>query len=97
METTPLSAGDHEPHGGRLDGSGALVDHDVPAEHSWAGGVCSADTFTNTLCQQSWNPGFGNTDFDPDAEGTYHLRLVLLPDTFSGPPLAVAIQINVED
>lgn len=70
---------------------------ELPLAAEGTGGVCSAGTFTNTLCQQSWNPGFGNTDFDPHAEGTYHLRLVLMPDTFSGPPLAVAIQINVED
>lgn len=61
-------------------------------------GVCSADTFDlNNLCQQSWNPGFGNDDFDPDAEGTYTLRLVLTPETFNGQPLAVVIQVNVSD
>lgn len=60
-------------------------------------GVCSTDTFTSTLCQQSWNPGFGNTDFDPSVEGTYNLRLVLTPETFNGQPLAVAIRVNVSD
>jgi len=47
------------------------------------------------ICQQSWNPTFGNTDFDPTAEGTYNLRLLLTPATFSGPSLAVQIQVNV--
>lgn len=50
---------------------------------------------TETRCQQSWNPGFGNDDFDPDTAGTYDLRLVLTPETFNGPPLAVAIQVDV--
>lgn len=61
-------------------------------------GICSADTFNpDSLCQQSWNPGFGNDDFDPDEEGTYNLRLLLTPETFDGPPLAVAIQVDVVD
>lgn len=61
-------------------------------------GVCSPDTFdADSLCQQSWNPGFGNGDFDPDEEGTYSLRLLLTPETFNGPPLAVAIQVDVVD
>jgi hypothetical protein len=61
-------------------------------------GVCSADTFDpDGLCQQSWNPGFGNTDFDPDEERTYNLRVVLVPWTFNGPPIAVAIQVIVSD
>jgi hypothetical protein len=61
-------------------------------------GACSPDTFeAEHLCQQSWNPGFGNDDFDPDEEATYNLWLVLTPETFSGPPLAVVIQINVSD
>jgi hypothetical protein len=59
-------------------------------------GVCSADTFNpDSLCEQSWNPGFGNDDFDPTVEGTYDLRLVLIPETFSGPQIAVAIQVIV--
>ena len=68
-----------------------------PVELPLVVGVCSADTFTQTLCQQSWNPGFGNGDFDPDAEGIYNLRLVLTPSTFHGPPLAVVIRVNVSD
>lgn len=47
------------------------------------------------VCQQSWNPTFGNDDFDPNADGVYNLRLVLSPETFSGPSLAVKIQVNV--
>ena len=60
-------------------------------------GVCDLDalSFSSTLCQQSWNPTFGNDDFDPNAEGTYDFRLVLEPSTFNGPPIAVAIQVNV--
>ena len=58
-------------------------------------GVC--DGATATLCQQSWNPGFGNNDYDPDVEGTYNLRLVLTPETFNGSPIAVTIQVNVSD
>lgn len=50
------------------------------------GGVCSNDTFSQTLCQQSWNPGFGNADYDPDAEDSYNLRLVLTPETFNAQP-----------
>jgi hypothetical protein len=61
-------------------------------------GVCSVDTFdADSLCQQSWNPGFGNTDYDPTVARTYNLRLVLTPETFSGPPLAVVIRVNVID
>lgn len=60
-------------------------------------GVCSADTVSSTLCQQSWNPGFGNDDFDPTVPGTYHLRLVLTPETFDNPPLAVAIEVDVSE
>lgn len=55
----------------------------------------TCDATSDTLCQQSWNPTFGNDDFDPDAEGTYNLRLVLTPETFNGPPLGVKIQVNV--
>ena len=60
-------------------------------------GVCDLDalSFSSTLCQQSWNPTFGNDDFVPDAPGTYDFRLVLEPFTFNGPPIAVAIQVNV--
>ena len=50
-----------------------------------------------TLRQQSWNPGFGNGDFDPDEERTYTLRLVLAPKTFHGPTMAVVIQVNVSN
>ena len=61
------------------------------------GGACDPSTFTPTLCQQSWNPGFGNDDFDPDEERTYTLRLVLTPETFQGPLMAVVIRVNVSD
>lgn len=52
------------------------------------------------LYQQSWNPEHGDVadgvdDFEPAAEGTYHLRLVLTPATFNGPELAVAIEVDV--
>jgi hypothetical protein len=56
---------------------------------------CDPDATTDTLCQQSWNPVFGNDDFDPVVAGTYDFRLVLEPATFNGPPIAVAIQVNV--
>lgn len=71
----------------------------LPLGNEAAGeGVCSGDTFdADALCQQSWNPGFGNDDFDPDEENTYNLRLLLTPETFDGPPLAVAIQVDVVD
>lgn len=59
--------------------------------------VCDVDAVSTTLCQQSWNPTFGNSDFDVDAAATYNLRLVLTPSTFNGPPLAVAIKVNVTD
>lgn len=70
---------------------------ELPFGKEFVDGVCSADTFTQTLCQQSWNPGFGNTDFDPFEERTYNLRLVLTPVTFQGPPMAVVIRVNVSD
>lgn len=71
---------------------------ELPLDAQSAGGVCSNSTFDATsLCQQSWNPKFGNSDFDPEAERTYNLRLVLTPKTFNGPPLAVAIQVVVAD
>lgn len=60
-------------------------------------GVCDPSTLTATLCQQSWNPTFGNTDFDLDEERTYKLRLVLTPATFHGPTLAVVVLVNVTD
>lgn len=59
--------------------------------------ICANVTSVATLCQQSWNPVFGNTDFDVDAEGTYNLKLILTPSTFNGPPLAVSIQVVVSD
>lgn len=55
--------------------------------------VCAVATATK--CQQSWNPTFGNTDFNPNAEGVYNFRLVLTPSTFNGPPIAVVMQVNV--
>lgn len=48
------------------------------------------------LYQQSWNPGFGNDQFDPEKEGTYTLRLRLSPKA-GGPPLSTAIQVRVSD
>jgi hypothetical protein len=57
--------------------------------------VC--DSPTATLCQQSWNAGFGNGDYDPFAEGTYTLRLVLTPETFNGPSIAVVIKVVASD
>lgn len=48
------------------------------------------------LYQQSWNPGFGNDEFDPTAEGTYSLTLRLSPKA-GGPPLSVKIQVEVSD
>lgn len=55
----------------------------------------TCDAVSDTLCQQSWNPIFGNSDFDMSAVNTYNLRLLLTPETFEGPPLAVKIQVNV--
>ena len=52
-----------------------------------------------TLCQQSWNPNFfGAASFggyDASAETTYNPHLVLAPETFNGPPLAVTIKVVV--
>lgn len=68
--------------------------------------ACGDAVQTETLCQQSWNPGFGNRSarepddgaaFDPTEARTYNLRLVLTPETFDGAPLAVAIQVEVTD
>lgn len=47
------------------------------------------------LFQGSFNPGFGNVDYDPNVERTYNLRLVVTPETFNGPALAVTIEVNV--
>lgn len=60
--------------------------------------VC--DAASATLCQQSWNPTFGDAEsfgYDVNFPATYNLRLVLTPETFNGPPLAVAIQVNVTE
>lgn len=57
--------------------------------------VCYGDA---TLCQQSWNPmffGAADNGYSPSASETYNLRLILSPETFNGPPLAVEIQVNV--
>ena len=56
------------------------------------GGLLPSET---VLYQSSQNPKFGNSPFDATAEDTYNFRLVLTPATFNGPPLAVAIQVNV--
>ncbi len=56
------------------------------------GGFIPGDT---VLYQMSQNPDFGNTEFDSNVTGTYHFRLVLTPKTFNGPPLGVAIQVDV--
>ena len=56
------------------------------------GGFIPDDT---VLYQSSQNPKFGNPPFDATAQDTYHFRLILTPATFNGPPLAVAIQVNV--
>ncbi len=58
------------------------------------------DAVSSTLCQQSWNPLFfaaASDGYNVDAVTTYNLRLVLTPETFNGPSLAVAIQVNVTD
>lgn len=49
------------------------------------------------LFQESFNPDFGNSEFDPQVEDTYHLTLVLTPTSFNGPPLEVTIQVVVTD
>jgi hypothetical protein len=49
------------------------------------------------LFQNSFNPDFGNDEFDPQLEDTYHLSLVLTPESFNGPPLKVTIQVVVTD
>lgn len=49
------------------------------------------------LFQESFNPDFGNSEFDPQVEDTYHLSLVLTPKSFNGPPLEVTIQVVVTD
>lgn len=49
------------------------------------------------LFQESFNPDFGNSEFDPQVEDTYHLSLVLTPESFTGPPLKVAFQVVVSD
>ncbi len=67
-----------------------------PVELPMVAGVCDPGSFDpDTLCQQSWNPGFGNSDYDPDAERTYTLRLVLTPETFNANPLAVVMRVVV--
>lgn len=67
-----------------------------PVELPMVEGVCDADTFdADNLCQQSWNPGFGNDDYDPAATRSYTLRLVLTPETFDAQPLAVVIRVDV--
>lgn len=83
-----------------------LADYSLELEQDFVPGVGATalpmpfvcDAATDTLCQQSWNPmmfGATSAGYDPAAEATYNLRLVLIPETFSGPALAVAIQVNV--
>lgn len=73
------------------DIASSLFENDIPMDLTFG----SLDN--GVLYQGSWNPDFGNDVFDPTVEGTYHFRLVLTPSTFNGPPLAVAIEINVSD
>ncbi|MDX1691190.1 MAG: hypothetical protein R3290_09240, partial [Acidimicrobiia bacterium] len=49
------------------------------------------------LYQGSFNPDFGNDDYDATVETTYTFRLVLTPKTFNGPPLAAAMSVVVTD
>lgn len=79
-----------------------------PVELPMVEGVCVSSTFDpDNLCQQSWNPGFGNSPdreedgegaaYDPDEERDCHLRPVLTPETFNAQSLAVAIRVEVRD
>lgn len=79
-----------------------------PVELPMVEGVCVSSTYDpDNLCQQSWNPGFGNSPdreedgegaaYDPDEERDYHLRLVLTPETFNAQPLAVSVRVEVSD
>lgn len=56
-------------------------------------GTFAADN--TVLFQESWNPVFGNVIFDPEAEGTYNLKLTLKPKR-GGKPLSVQIQVRIE-
>jgi hypothetical protein len=49
------------------------------------------------LFQESFNPDFGNSEFDSLGEDTYHLSLILTPKSFNGPPLEVTIEVVVTD
>jgi hypothetical protein len=56
------------------------------------GGIIAGNA---VLYQNSWNPLFGNVEFNPFVAGTYDFVLTLTPKTFNGPPLQVTIQVNV--
>lgn len=69
-----------------------MPDHVCPGPDTNIGGYVNEAA---TICQQSWNPIFFGAPYNPADETTYNIRLVLTPKTFSGAPLAVAIQVVV--
>lgn len=87
----------------------ALADYDLDLEFDFADDIFGmgnpADLTLHSklaghvddavLYQESWNPGFGNSQYDPTEERTYNLRLVLTPKTFRGPSLAAKIEVDV--
>lgn len=75
----------------------SLFGSDIPADLTF--GFANPDFVAPNavLFQGSFNPDFGNDEFAPGVEDTYHLTLVLTPQSFNGPPLKVAIQVVVTD
>ena len=72
------------------DISDTLFTFPVPLDLTF-GGLVPDNT---VLYQSSQNPTFGNSVFDPTVSGSYVFRLVLTPETFNGPPLAVEINVD---
>jgi hypothetical protein len=73
----------------------SLFGLDVPADLTFGYTNAAFVAPHAVLFQESFNPVFGNTGFDPQLQDTYDLSLVLTPKSFNGPPLKVSIQVVV--
>lgn len=82
-----------------------LADYDLALEYDFADDIFGLGNPADlafvgdnaVLFQGSWNPDFGNDQYDPTVARTYELRLVLTPESFNGPPLAAKIRVDVTD
>lgn len=74
------------------DIASALFGDPIPLDLTF-GGFIPDDTI---LYQSSQNPDFGNVEFKAEDVKIYNFRMFLIPKTFSGPPLTVSIQVDVQ-